>query len=420
MYIPVVVGLALLLLMVVFRSILVPLKAAAGFLLSIAASLGVTVWIFQDGNLNGLFDVASAGPIVSFLPILLIGILFGLAMDYEVFLVSRMRERFVHAVTPRTRSSGLHRQRPRGDRGGHDHDGRLRRLHPVPDDPIIKSIGLSLAFGILADAFLVRLTLVPAVMALLGRRAWWMPQARRAAWCRTSTSRGRAWPGCRVDVPQRPVDFGRRAASAFNCKRPPIPTGRGPRVRTTARHDPPNRRRRPRRRHRRRPRRHDRHRGRTRRRRVRGIAAARRRPRGQPHLPPPAHRATPGPLRMLGFLARLPLRALMVRTPRPHPTRSRPARRPRSRRTHSPRASSQRGRSISPRRRYRLPRPRRRRRVHARRRRPVRAFVRPASLARAPTRADPDRQRPRVRPRRAPDRRIRDGRRAARAATRHN
>ena len=97
MYIAVVVGLALLLLMVVFRSILVPLKAAAGFLLSIAASLGITVWIFQDGNLSGLFDVAAAGPLVSFLPILLIGILFGLAMDYEVFLVSRMRERFVHS-----------------------------------------------------------------------------------------------------------------------------------------------------------------------------------------------------------------------------------------------------------------------------------------------------------------------------------
>ena len=88
-------GLALLLLIVVFRSILVPLKAAAGLLLRIGASMGLTIWIFQDGNLSGLFDVASAGPIVSFLPILLIGILFGLAMDYEVFLVSRMRERFV-------------------------------------------------------------------------------------------------------------------------------------------------------------------------------------------------------------------------------------------------------------------------------------------------------------------------------------
>ena len=143
MYIAVVVGLALLLLMVVFRSILVPLKAAAGFLLSIAASLGITVWIFQDGNLSGLFDVAAAGPLVSFLPILLIGILFGLAMDYEVFLVSRMRERFVHSGDAQGRGRpGLHRQRPRGDRGGHDHDGRLRRLHPVagPDHQVDRPV----------------------------------------------------------------------------------------------------------------------------------------------------------------------------------------------------------------------------------------------------------------------------------------
>ena len=95
MYVAVVVGLALLLLTVVFRSILVPVKAAAGFLLSIAAAMGLVVWIFQDGNLADLFSVSQPGPIVSFLPVLLIGILFGLAMDYEVFLVSRMREHFV-------------------------------------------------------------------------------------------------------------------------------------------------------------------------------------------------------------------------------------------------------------------------------------------------------------------------------------
>src|SRR3954453_8222308 len=110
--------------MVVFRSILVPLKAAAGFLLSIAAAMGITVWIFQDGHLNGLFDVAQAGPIVSFLPILLIGLLFGLAMDYEVFLVSQMRERFVHTGGRQGRGGDrLHAERPRGDRGGDDHDG---------------------------------------------------------------------------------------------------------------------------------------------------------------------------------------------------------------------------------------------------------------------------------------------------------
>ena len=91
----VVVGLALLLLTIVFRSLFVPLKATAGLHALDRASLGVVVWIFQDGNLAGLFNVAQPSPVLSFLPILLIGILFGLAMDYEVFLVSRMREHFV-------------------------------------------------------------------------------------------------------------------------------------------------------------------------------------------------------------------------------------------------------------------------------------------------------------------------------------
>jgi uncharacterized membrane protein YdfJ with MMPL/SSD domain len=175
-YIVVVVGLALLLLMVVFRSILVPIKAAAGFLLSIAASMGIVVWVFQDGNLADLLNVSQPGPIVSFLPILLIGILFGLAMDYEVFLVSRMREGFVH--TGKARESVV---------AGFGHSGRVVTAAAIimtavfgafilGDDPIVKSIGLSLAVGVLADAFIVRMTLVPAVMALLGRRAWWMPK----------------------------------------------------------------------------------------------------------------------------------------------------------------------------------------------------------------------------------------------------
>jgi RND superfamily putative drug exporter len=176
LYIAVVVGLALALLMVVFRSILVPLKAAAGFLLSIAASLGVTVWIFQDGNLNGLFDVAQAGPIVSFLPILLIGILFGLAMDYEVFLVSRMRERFAHTGDAQDAVITGYTQSGRVVTAAATIMMVVFGAYILSSDPIIKSIGLALAFGILADAFLVRLTLVPAVMALLGRRAWWMPR----------------------------------------------------------------------------------------------------------------------------------------------------------------------------------------------------------------------------------------------------
>ena len=130
-YILVVVGLALILLTIVFRSILVPIKAAAGFLLSIAASLGLVVWIFQDGNLADVFGVSQTGPILSFLPILLIGILFGLAMDYEVFLVSRMREHF----TKTGQGQGVrdHRLRPErtGRHGRRDHhDRRVRGVHP--------------------------------------------------------------------------------------------------------------------------------------------------------------------------------------------------------------------------------------------------------------------------------------------------
>jgi RND superfamily putative drug exporter len=175
-YIVVVVGLALLLLMVVFRSVLVPIKAAVGFLLSIAASMGLVVWVFQNGNLADVFAVAQTGPIVSFLPVLLIGILFGLAMDYEVFLVSRMREAYVHGASARESIVT-----------GYGQSGRVVTAAAVimtavfgafllDPDPVIKSIGLSLAFGVLADAFVVRMTLVPAVMALLGDRAWKLPR----------------------------------------------------------------------------------------------------------------------------------------------------------------------------------------------------------------------------------------------------
>ncbi|MFB9511544.1 MMPL family transporter, partial [Streptomyces aurantiacus] len=95
-YLVIVVGLAILLLMVVFRSLLVPLKAALGFLLSLLASLGVVVLVFQQGHGADLLGVEQTGPIMSLMPIFLVGIVFGLAMDYEVFLVSRMREAYVH------------------------------------------------------------------------------------------------------------------------------------------------------------------------------------------------------------------------------------------------------------------------------------------------------------------------------------
>ncbi|GAA0997554.1 MMPL family transporter [Acrocarpospora macrocephala] len=175
-YLLLVVGLSVLLLMLVFRSILVPLKAALGFLLTIGSTFGITVAIFQQGHLAGLFGVEVPGPLVSFLPILLIGILFGLAMDYEVFLVSRMREDFVHGDTARQATIN-----------GMGHNARVVTAAALimtsvfggfvfMDDPIIKSMGFALALGVLVDAFVVRMTLVPAVMAMLGRAAWWLPK----------------------------------------------------------------------------------------------------------------------------------------------------------------------------------------------------------------------------------------------------
>jgi putative drug exporter of the RND superfamily len=172
-----VVGLALVLLMLVFRSIMVPLKAVAGFLLTIAAALGAVVWIFQHGHLGDVLGVASTAPIVSFLPILMVAILFGLAMDYEVFLVSRMRESYVHTGRAQEAiTSGCHAS------------ARVVTAAALimiavfsgfilDDDVVIKSIGFALAFGVLVDAFFVRMTLVPAVLALLDRRAWWLPKS---------------------------------------------------------------------------------------------------------------------------------------------------------------------------------------------------------------------------------------------------
>jgi len=167
--------LAFLLLTVLFRSLLVPLKAIAGFLLSVAATFGAVVAVFQWGWLSGLFGVEQTGPIVSLLPVILIGIVFGLAMDYEVFLVSRMREEHVHGAPP-----------IEAVRAGYAHGARVVTAAAIimisvfagfvlTPDPLIKSIGFALAAAILLDAFLVRMTIVPAVMALLGRRAWALP-----------------------------------------------------------------------------------------------------------------------------------------------------------------------------------------------------------------------------------------------------
>lgn len=177
LFLVLIVGLALVLLTLVFRSLLVPVKAVLGFLLSIGASLGITVYVFQQGHLGGLFGVEAPGPIVSFLPVLLIGILFGLAMDYEMFLVSRIREHYVH-----------HRDPSNAITEGMASTARVITAAALimmavfgsfifGDDSVIKSIGLALAVGVAVDAFIVRMTLVPAILKLSGHVAWALPKS---------------------------------------------------------------------------------------------------------------------------------------------------------------------------------------------------------------------------------------------------
>ncbi|MEG8276459.1 MMPL family transporter [Streptomyces sp. AHA2] len=174
-YLVVVVGLAIVLLMVVFRSLLVPLKAAVGFLLSVLASLGAVVVVFQQGHGAELLGVEQTGPIMSLMPIFLVGIVFGLAMDYEVFLVSRMREAHVHGASP-----------ARAVTTGFRHSARVVVAAALimiavfagfvgESDSMIKMIGFGLASAVLFDAFVVRMAIVPAVLALLGDKAWWLP-----------------------------------------------------------------------------------------------------------------------------------------------------------------------------------------------------------------------------------------------------
>ena len=175
-FLVVIVGLALLLLMLAFRSILVPIKATLGFLLSLAATFGALVAVFQWGWLKGVFGVASTGPILSFLPILLVGLLFGLAMDYELFLVSRMREDHVHGAEPREAVIGGFRSGARVVTAAALIMASVFAGFIFGGDSTIKSIGFALAFGVLIDAFVVRMAIVPAVMTLLGERAWYLPR----------------------------------------------------------------------------------------------------------------------------------------------------------------------------------------------------------------------------------------------------
>jgi len=171
----VVVGLSLVLLTMVFRSIAVPIKATVGYLLSVGSAFGVTALVFQRGWLAEQLNVAHTGSVIGFLPIILMGVLFGLAMDYELFLVSRIREEYVHTGDARHAiGAGFRASAPVVVATAAIMFGVFAAF--VPESAaIVKPIALSLAVGVFVDAFLVRMTLVPAVLALLGERAWWLP-----------------------------------------------------------------------------------------------------------------------------------------------------------------------------------------------------------------------------------------------------
>ncbi len=178
LYLLIVVGLAFVVLTMAFRSLVIPLLASLGFLLSVMATLGVVVAVFQKGWLGSLFGIVKQpAPIMSAMPILLVGIVFGLAMDYQVFLAVRMREEYIHGASPVDAVvSGL------------GHGARVVTAAALimisvfagfglfSGDTTIAMIGLGLACAVLLDAFVVRMTIVPAVMGLLGRKAWWLPK----------------------------------------------------------------------------------------------------------------------------------------------------------------------------------------------------------------------------------------------------
>ena len=176
LYLVVVVGLSLLIMIVVFRSLLVPIIATGGFVLSLFATYGLIVAVFQWGWGADLIGLDSPGPILSFLPVILVGILFGLAMDYQLFLASGMREAYVHGASARDAVA-------QGFRAGRSVVVAAALIMVsvfggfiFSESTIIRSIGFGLAFGVLLDAFVVRMLLMPALMHLLGRSAWWLPR----------------------------------------------------------------------------------------------------------------------------------------------------------------------------------------------------------------------------------------------------
>jgi RND superfamily putative drug exporter len=175
-YLAVVVGLSLIILVLVFRSIFVPVIATLGFILSYFAALGGVVAIYQWGWLGGVFGVESPGPILNFLPTILVGILFGLAMDYMLFLGSGMREAYAHGAPARIAVV-------QGVRAGRSVVTAAAIIMIAvfggfifSHSAMIRPIGFALAFGVLVDAFVIRMMVVPALMHLAGDKAWWLPR----------------------------------------------------------------------------------------------------------------------------------------------------------------------------------------------------------------------------------------------------
>ncbi|MDH6427091.1 MULTISPECIES: MMPL family transporter [unclassified Paenibacillus] len=175
-YVGIIILLSLIILLLVFRSIIVPIKATIGFLLSILATFGITTAVFQWGWLHSLFGFDTGGPLLSFMPIIVTGILYGLAMDYQVFLVSSMRESYVHGHEGSESVVHGYNQVSRVVVGAAIIMISVFAGFIFTDDVMIKQIGFTLAVGILIDAFIIRMGLVPAVMSIFGNKAWALPK----------------------------------------------------------------------------------------------------------------------------------------------------------------------------------------------------------------------------------------------------
>jgi RND superfamily putative drug exporter len=206
-YLVLVVGLAFVLLVLVFRSLLVPVFGVLGFLLTIGASLGATTAVFQWGWLAKALNVGSTGPLMSLAPIIIVGILFGLAMDYQVFLVSRMHEAHAHGASPRDAIvTGFRQAAPVVVAAATIMFSVFAGFVPQGNDTI-KPIAFALAIGILFDAVVVRMIAIPAALSLIGRAAWMLPRWLR--WLPALDVEGaaleRAVPAASADAVEEPA-----------------------------------------------------------------------------------------------------------------------------------------------------------------------------------------------------------------------